>query len=95
MWLVNAWLIFSAFLFTRAVSLTGFGTRVAYLLVRQFGRSMLSLAYSLVASNVVLAPFVPSDTARGGALTALAVIPLIAIATSTALREPSQSGNVH
>jgi DASS family divalent anion:Na+ symporter len=62
------WLIFSAFLFVRAVTLTGFGMRLAYLFVRRFGHSALSLAYSLVASNVILAPFIPSDTGRGGAI---------------------------
>jgi DASS family divalent anion:Na+ symporter len=64
----NVWLIFSAFLFARAVTLTGFGMRVAYLFVRKFGHSSLSLGYSIVASNLVLSPFVPSDTARGGAI---------------------------
>ena len=63
---VTVWLIFSAFLFARAVSSTGFGARVGYLFVSAFGRTSLSLGYSLAASDLVLAPFVPSDTARGG-----------------------------
>jgi DASS family divalent anion:Na+ symporter len=62
----TVWLIFSAFLFARAVIGTGFGLRIAYLFVRRFGAGPLSLAYSVSAANVVLAPFVPSDTARGG-----------------------------
>lgn len=64
----TTWLIVSAFLFSRAVTMTGIGMRIAYLFVQRFGRSALSLAYSIVASNVVLAPFIPSDTARGGAI---------------------------
>ena len=60
------WLIFSAFLFARAISVTGFGMRVAYLLIRRFGSSSLRLGYSTVISGLLLAPFVPSDTARGG-----------------------------
>jgi DASS family divalent anion:Na+ symporter len=40
--------------------------RVAYLLIRRFGSSSLRLGYSAVVSGVLLAPFVPSDTARGG-----------------------------
>jgi DASS family divalent anion:Na+ symporter len=60
------WLIFSAFLFSRAVVTTGLGMRVAYIVVRAFARSALLLAYSVAAAVVVLAPFVPSDTARGG-----------------------------
>ncbi len=60
------WLIFSAFLFSRAISVTGFGMRVAYALILRFGSSALRLGYSTVASGLLLAPFVPSDTARGG-----------------------------
>jgi len=63
---VTVWLIFTAFLFARAVTATGFGTRVGYLFIRQFARTPLTLGYSIAAADVVLAPFVPSDTARGG-----------------------------
>jgi len=62
----TVWLIFAAFLFSRAIGVTGLGMRVAYLLIRRFGSSSLRLAYSTVASGALLAPFVPSDTARGG-----------------------------
>jgi DASS family divalent anion:Na+ symporter len=65
---VTVWLIFTAFLFARAVTGTGFGARVGYLFVSRFGRSSLSLGYSVAASDLVLAPFVPSDTARGGGI---------------------------
>jgi DASS family divalent anion:Na+ symporter len=44
---VTVWLIFTAFLFTRAVTATGFGTRVGYLFIRQFARTPLSLGYSI------------------------------------------------
>ncbi len=65
---VTVWLIFTAFLFARAVSSTGFGTRVGYLFIRAFARTPLSLGYSLAAADLVLAPFIPSDTARGGGI---------------------------
>jgi DASS family divalent anion:Na+ symporter len=64
----TVWLVFSAFLFSKAVTASGFGLRVAYMFIRRFGRNSLTLAYSLAASDVVLAPFVPSDTARGGGI---------------------------
>ena len=60
------WLIFSAFLFARAVTTTGFGKRIAFMFVQSFGHNALTLGYSLAAADVVMAPFVPSDTARGG-----------------------------
>lgn len=64
----TVWLIFTAFLFSRAVTDTGLGARVAYLFIRKFGRSALTLGYSISFSDLVLAPFVPSDTARGGGI---------------------------
>ena len=65
---LTVWLVFAAFLFARAVTVTRFGMRVAYFFIHRFGRSPLTLGYSLAASDVVLAPFVPSDTARGGGI---------------------------
>lgn len=66
----TVWLIFTAFLFSRAVTSTGFGMRVAYGFIRRFGHSSLTLGYSIAASDLVLAPFIPSDTARGGGIIA-------------------------
>jgi DASS family divalent anion:Na+ symporter len=65
---LTVWLVFSAFLFARAVTVTRFGLRIAYFFIDRFGKSALTLGYSLAASDVVLAPFVPSDTARGGGI---------------------------
>ena len=62
------WLIFTAFLFARAVTATGFGIRVAYLFIERFGHSALTLGYSIVATDALLAIFIPSDTARGGGI---------------------------
>lgn len=64
----TVWLIFTAFLFSRAVTTTGFGLRIAYLLIRRFGRNPLTMAYSVSAAGVVLSPFIPSDTGRGGGI---------------------------
>ncbi len=65
---LTLWLIFTAFLFARAVTQTRFGLRVAYLFIRRFGHSALALGYSIVATDTVLALFIPSDTARGGGI---------------------------
>jgi DASS family divalent anion:Na+ symporter len=65
---LTVWLVFSAFLFARAVTVTRLGQRIAFLFINRFGKSTLSLGYSLVAADVALAPFVPSDTARGGSI---------------------------
>jgi DASS family divalent anion:Na+ symporter len=63
---LTVWLVVSAFLFARAVTPTGFGTRVAYFFIERFARNPLSLGYALSAADLTLAPFIPSDTARGG-----------------------------
>jgi divalent anion:Na+ symporter, DASS family len=63
---VTVWLIFTAFLFSRAFTATGFGLRVGYLFIRRFGHTPLRLGYSIAMADLVLAPFIPSDTARGG-----------------------------
>ena len=65
---LTVWLVFSAFLFARAVTVTHLGQRIAFLFIHRFAKSTLSLGYSLVAADVALAPFVPSDTARGGSI---------------------------
>ena len=63
---VTVWLVFTAFLFSRAVTATRFGTRVAYVFIERFARTPLRLAYAIGGAGLVLAPFIPSDTARGG-----------------------------
>ncbi len=63
---LTVWLVVTAFLFAKAVTATGFGKRVGYQFIERFARTPLSLGYSLAAADLVLAPFIPSDTARGG-----------------------------
>ena len=62
----TVWLIFSAYLFARAISSTGLGMRAAYTLIRRFATTPLRLGYAVVSAGMLVAPFVPSDTARGG-----------------------------
>jgi divalent anion:Na+ symporter, DASS family len=65
---LTVWLIVSAFLFSRAITSVGFGKRIGYLFIRRFAHTPLRLAYSLAAADLVLAPFIPSDTGRGGGI---------------------------
>jgi len=62
------WLIVAAFLFARAVTHTGLGHRIALLFVRWFGSSSLRLGYALAGADLVVAPVIPSDTARAGGI---------------------------
>ncbi|MCL6571894.1 MAG: anion permease [Bacillus sp. (in: Bacteria)] len=62
------WLIVIAFFISRGFIKTGLGTRVAYMFVKKFGKKTLSLSYSLIASDLILAPAMPSNTARAGGI---------------------------
>jgi DASS family divalent anion:Na+ symporter len=60
------WLIAVAFFISRGFIKTGLGRRIAFGFVRVLGRSTLGLAYGLAATDLVLAPAIPSNTARAG-----------------------------
>lgn len=62
------WLIVTAFLLARGFIHTGLGRRIAFLLVRAFGRSTLGLGYALTIADVIIAPATPSNTARAGGI---------------------------
>ena len=86
---LTIWLVFTAFLFSRAVTATGFGMRVAYLFIRRFAHTPLRLGYSIAAADLVLAPFIPSDTSRGGAL----VFPIARSISTACGSEPGGARN--
>jgi DASS family divalent anion:Na+ symporter len=60
------WLIVFAFFISRGFIKTGLGARIAYLFMALLGRKSLGLGYGLVATDLVLAPAIPSNTARAG-----------------------------
>jgi DASS family divalent anion:Na+ symporter len=62
------WLIVVSFFFAAGFQKTGLGARVANIFVRAFGSSTLGLAYGLTAAEAVLAPAMPSTTARAGGI---------------------------
>ncbi|MHC8966450.1 anion permease [Priestia aryabhattai] len=67
------WLIVIAFFISRGFIKTGLGTRVAYIFVRLFGKKTLGLSYSLIVSDLLLSPAMPSNTARAGGI----ILPII------------------
>ncbi len=62
----SLWLIVSAFFFAIGFIKTGLGRRVAYMIIRVFGKKTLTLAYSLSVADLILGPAMPSNTARAG-----------------------------
>jgi DASS family divalent anion:Na+ symporter len=60
------WLIGVAFFIARGFIKTGLSKRLAYSFIRIFGKSSLGLAYGLNTADLLLAPAIPSNTARAG-----------------------------
>ena len=60
------WLVVAAFFIATAFIKTGLGIRIAYHFMRVLGKKSLGLAYGLVATDLILAPAIPSNTARAG-----------------------------
>jgi len=60
------WLVVSAFLISRSFIKTKLGMRLAYYFVGLLGKKTLGLGYGVAATEVLLAPAIPSNTARAG-----------------------------
>ncbi|MGH9254143.1 MAG: DASS family sodium-coupled anion symporter [Vicinamibacterales bacterium] len=75
----TVWLVVAAFFLAAGFIKTGLGARIAYVLVAAFGRTTVGLGYSLVAADLVLAPLVPSNTARAGGV----IFPILQSLTGT------------
>ncbi len=63
-----AWLVVLAFFLAMGFKTTGLGKRIAYFFVSKLGKSTLGLSYGFVLTELLLAPFVPSNTARGAGI---------------------------
>ncbi len=62
----TVWLIFAAFMFALGYQKTGLGKRLGLGLVKLLGKRTLGLGYAVAFSDLILAPFMPSNTARSG-----------------------------
>jgi len=63
-----AWLVVIAFFIAKGFAKTGLGIRIAYLFVGIFGKKSLGLGYGIALSDLMLAPVIPSNTARAGGI---------------------------
>jgi L-tartrate/succinate antiporter len=64
----TVWLIFGAFILALGYERTGLGERIALLLVKRMGKNTLLLGYGVTLADTILAPFIPSPTARSGGI---------------------------
>lgn len=62
------WLVVFAFFVARGFISTGLGNRTAYKVMSVLGKNSLGLGYGLVATDLILAPAIPSVTARMGGI---------------------------
>jgi DASS family divalent anion:Na+ symporter len=84
------WLIVIAFFISRGFIKTGFGTRIAYMFMRVLGKRTLGLSYGLIAADLVMAPAIPSNTARGGGVI-FPVLKSVAVAYGSDPEQGTQS----
>jgi L-tartrate/succinate antiporter len=89
----TVWLIFAAFMFAEGYEKTGLGKRLALLLVRYLGKSTLGLGYAVSLADLVLAPFIPSNTARSGGTIYPIVSSIPPLYGSTPDKEPERIGS--
>ncbi|MDP3266379.1 MAG: DASS family sodium-coupled anion symporter [Sulfuricurvum sp.] len=61
-------LIVAAFLVSHAVHKSGLGKRLSLHMIKIFGKSTLGLGYSVMLTDLLIAPAFPSNTARSGVL---------------------------
>jgi len=80
------WLIVVAFFISRGFIKTGLGSRIAYLFMAALGKKTLGLGYGLIATDLVLAPAIPSNTARAGGM----VFPLVRASAQAFGSEPDE-----
>ncbi|MBR4747608.1 MAG: anion permease, partial [Desulfovibrio sp.] len=60
------WLIAMAFFISRGFTKTGLGLRIAYYFIKWLGKKPLGLSVAVGLTTYVLAPAMPSSTARSG-----------------------------
>ena len=82
------WLIVVSFFFARGFEQTGLGERVATIFVKLVGKSTLGLAYGLSLAEMLIAPAMPSTTARAGGI----FMPIINSLSLSSGSKPSERG---
>ncbi len=62
------WLIVVAIMISRGLKKTGLGERIGLMFISLLGKRSIGIGYGLAFCDLVLAPFTPSNTARGGGI---------------------------
>ncbi|KAI3448246.1 hypothetical protein Pfo_004911 [Paulownia fortunei] len=83
------WLIVISFFFARGFVKTGLGDRIATYFVKWLGKSTLGLSYGLTLSEALIAPAMPSTTARAGGVF-LPIIKSLSLSAGSKPGDPSK-----
>ncbi|KAF3435051.1 hypothetical protein FNV43_RR22138 [Rhamnella rubrinervis] len=83
------WLIVISFFFARGFVKTGLGDRIATYFVKWLGKSTLGLSYGLTISEALIAPAMPSTTARAGGVF-LPIIKSLSLSAGSKPGDPSK-----
>jgi di/tricarboxylate transporter len=84
----TVWLIFCAYVISIGFLRTGLGRRIAYKMIQWLGGSTLGIAYALGFSDLILAPAMPSVTARSGGV----IFPILRSLNEICGSEPGPTG---
>ncbi len=88
----TVWLVVAAFFISGGMLESGLGRRVALMMVAKLGKTTLGLGYAIAAAELLLAPFIPSNTARGGGLMMPIVNAINGVLGSDARESPRRAG---
>jgi DASS family divalent anion:Na+ symporter len=82
------WLVLSAFFISKGMSKTGLGSRLGLIFIYYFGKTPLGLAYSLTFAELLIAPTIPSVTARSAGV----IYPIITNLSESLGSHPDDGG---
>lgn len=77
------WLIYCAMAMAQTMKSTGLGERIAFAAVARFGKTIMGLRYSLVFSEALLAPLIPSVAARARGIMLPIIVSMSRVCGST------------
>ena len=86
----TTWLVVIAFLIAGVIIDTGLGKRIALICIQVLGKTVTGIAYAICASELILGPLVPSNTARGGGI----IAPIVDSISRSLGSEPKKSSEV-
>lgn len=83
------WLLFCVLSISSVITKSSLGLRIAYLFMKLFGRNLTGISYSIILTEFLIAPAMPSSTARAASI-GFPIITSIAKYVSESIRGVSE-----